>query len=301
MSLDWHYRLPFDPPFLVPDCRSRKLVVSSDDPLRTIDHDDPAKAPKSQTIDDRQIAWMRKILVDEWRGGRVAFIAPSTPLLMQKKLMAFMREPEIAAGAWARGADVAGILAALLDSTKLGVAKDAVLRVFRRARDLEHMIRDKSWRDLWTLVDDMHKKGSGVKTLVLVSGDVHHNYSMTANPSAAGRARPEILQLTCSGFRTMIRSDRKKWLAEQLSSLPFDIGKRHLVPGFILKDGAGRPDLVLYENAVAIVDVTMRPEVDVTVTYLWGAVEAAKQKKHIYKYTSASAYLKSNGEPAAAW
>jgi hypothetical protein len=77
--------------------------------------------------------------------------------------------------------------------------------------------------------------------------------------------------------------------------------KRHLVPGFILKDGAGRPDLVLYENAAAIVDVTMRPEVDVTVTYLWGAVEAAKQKKHIYKYTSASAYLKSNGEPAAAW
>jgi hypothetical protein len=220
---------------------------------------------------------------------------------MQKKLMAFMREPEVAAGAWARGPDVAGILSALLDSTTLGVATDAVLRVFRRARDLEHMIRDKSWRDLWTLVDDMHKKGSGVKTLVLVSGDVHHNYSMTANPSATGRARPEMVQLTCSGFRTTIRGDRKTWLAEQLSSLPFDIGKRHLIPGFILKNGAGRPDVVLYENAAAVVDVTMRPEVDVTVTYLWGAADASKQQKHVYKYTSSPAYLKKDGEPAVAW
>lgn len=35
----------------------------------------------SQTIDNKQLAWMRKVLVDEWRGGPVAFIAPSTPLL----------------------------------------------------------------------------------------------------------------------------------------------------------------------------------------------------------------------------
>ena len=32
-----------------------------------------------------------------------------------------------------------------------------LLRVFRRAKDLEHMIRDRSWRDLWDLVDAMRQ------------------------------------------------------------------------------------------------------------------------------------------------
>ena len=159
LGLDWHYRLPFDPPFLVPDCRTRRLMVAADDALRVIDHDDAKKAPMSQTIDERQLAWMRSILVDQWRGGRVAFLAPSTPLLMKKKFMTFMREPEVAAGAWARGADIAGIVSVLLDSKFWGVATNAMLRVFRRGRDLEHMIRDRSWRDLWSLVEDMRKKG----------------------------------------------------------------------------------------------------------------------------------------------
>ena len=69
LSLDWHYRLPFDPPFLVPDCRTRKFMVAADDELRIIDHDDPKQRPMSQTIDDAQLAWMRKILVDKWRDG----------------------------------------------------------------------------------------------------------------------------------------------------------------------------------------------------------------------------------------
>ena len=145
---------------------------------------------------------MRRILVDQWRGGRVVFIAPSTPLLLQKKFMTFMREPEVAAGTWSRGNDVAGWVAAILDSTIAGVATNAVLSAFRRAKDLEHMIRDRSWRDLWALFEDMRKKGSAVQTVVLVSGDVHHSYSMTGNPSGTGRARPEIVQITCSGFQT---------------------------------------------------------------------------------------------------
>lgn len=300
LSLDWHYRLPFDPPFLVPDCRSRRLMVAADDQLRVIDHDDAKKTPKSQTIDDRQLAWMRGILVDQYRGGRVAFIAPSTPLLMKKKFMTFMREPEVAAGAWARGSDVAGIFAVLFDSKFWGTATGAMLRVFRRGKDLEHMIRDRSWRDLWALVEDMRKKGSAVQSLVLVSGDVHHSYCMTANPSRSGRARPEVVQLTCSGLQTTIRGDVKSWLAEQLSSLPFDIGARRMVPGFTLKDGKGRPDLVLFENAAAVVDVTMGMETDVTVTYLTRSAEFKGQVQHVYRYTSAPGYLKSSGETAVA-
>src|SRR5678815_2275084 len=49
LGLDWHYRLPFEPPFLVPDCRTRKRLVPADDDLRVIDHDGPEKGrPQSQ-------------------------------------------------------------------------------------------------------------------------------------------------------------------------------------------------------------------------------------------------------------
>jgi hypothetical protein len=299
LSLDWHYRLPFDPPFLVPDCRSRRRMVPNDDKIRIIDHSDAKRAPQSQTIDDAQIKWMRRILVDEWRGGPVVFIAPSTPLLMQDKIMSFMTKPEVAAGAWARENDLAGVLAALFSSTKLGMASNAVLRIFRRRNDIEHMVRDRSWRDIWAIVDDMAKRGSVVKTLVLVSGDVHHNYCMTANASGSGRPRPEIVQITASGFQTTIRGEFSKWIAEQLSSLPFDLAKRRLVPGFVLKDGTGGPGLVLYENTAAIVDVKMDGEVDVAVTYLTGDVDPAKQVRQIFKYTSGGAYLK-KGQAAVA-
>jgi V8-like Glu-specific endopeptidase len=285
LSLDWHYRLPFDPPFLVPDCRSRRRMVPGDDRLRVIDHDDRSKTPLSQTIDDGQLAWMRKILVDEWRGGPVAFLAPSTPLLMQKKVMGFMRLPEVAARAWAQGADLVAISAALFDSPKLGSGSDELLRVFRRAKDLEHMIRDKSWRDLWELVEAMRKKGSPVKTLVLVSGDVHHSYSMTANPSGSGRPRPELVQVTSSGFQTTIRKEFKTSLAEQLGSFAFNLGKHHLVPGFVRQSDTGTPDLALFENTAAIIDVGIGAEVSVVVTYLAG------QNRHLFRYTSASSYM----------
>src|SRR4051812_29154651 len=223
---------------------------------------------------------MRRILVEEWRGGPVAFVAPSTPLLLQKKVMAFMRTPEVAAAAdqgKKEVATIAALAAALLDSTKLGLATDALLRVFRRNNDLEHMIRDRSWRDLWSIVAAMHKCRSPVKTLVLVSGDVHHSYNMTANLSGRGRPLPELLQITCSGLQTTIRKTFARTLGEELGSLPFDVGSYRLVPGFVQKRGSGRPDLVLYENAVAIVDVTIGTEVGVVVTYLAG------QDEHIYR------------------
>ncbi|MDP2334499.1 MAG: S8 family serine peptidase [Reyranella sp.] len=295
LGLDWHYKLPFDPPFLVPDCRTRRFMVESDEDLRVIDHDSPRR-PSSQTIDAAQLDWMRKILVK--RGGpSVAFIAPSTPLLLQKKVMEIMTKPETTAEAWdtARRAalglpELPSLIAATSGSTRLGVATNALLRIFRRAKDLEHMIRDRSWRDLWDLVDSMRQAGSAVKTLVVVSGDVHHNYCMTGNLSAGGRPKPEILQITCSGLQTEIRSSAEKWLAEKLGSRSFNVGKRRLVPGFMIKNRTGKPDLALFQNAVAIVEVSMSAEVGVQVRFLSGAHE------HIYRYTSGAAYMR-NGEP----
>ena len=296
LGLDWHYRLPFDPPFLVPDCRTRKFLVETDETLRIIDHDDPARRPMSQTIDSGQLDWMRKILVKPG-GPSVAFIAPSTPLLMQKKVMEIMTKPETTAEAWdtsRRAAlglpDLPSLIAGASGSTALGEATNTLLRVFQRAKDLEHPIRDKSWRDLWDLADAMRQAGSATKTLVLVSGDVHHNYCMTGNLSGSGRPKPEFLQITCSGLQTTIRSSFDKWLAKELGNESFNVGKRRLVPGFMFKNRTGNPDLALFHNAVAFVEVSMGAEVGVRVRYLSGADE------HVYRYTSGAAYMR-NGEP----
>lgn len=288
LTLDWHYMLPFDPPFLVPDCRTRKFLDAADDDLKIIDHDNPKKRPMSQTIDEAQLDWMRKILVRP-NGPAVAFIAPSTPLLMQNKVMQIMTKPETTAEAWEKE-NLPSIVSAAAGSTLLG-ASDALLRVFRRAKDLEHIVRDKSWRDLWGLVDTMRQAGSRVKTLVLVSGDVHHNYCMTANLPGTGRPKPELLQITCSGLQTEIRSSTEKWLAEKLGVTSFDIGKYRLVPGFMFKNNTRVPELALYENAAAFVEVTLGAKVNVRVTYLSG------DNKHVYLYTSGAAYM-TDGEPS---
>ena len=186
--------------------------------------------------------------------------------------------------------ELPALISAAASTTLLTSASNALLRIFRRAKDLEHAIRDRSWRDLWDLVASMQKAGSRTKTLVLVSGDVHHNYCMTGNLAERGRPQPELLQVTCSGFQTTIRSSFEKWLAQQLGNQSFNIGKRRLVPGFMFKRGTNTPALALFQNAAALVEVSMAPEVNVQVTYLSGADE------YVYLYTSGAAYLR-DGEP----
>jgi hypothetical protein len=247
LSLDWHYQLPFDPPFLVPDCRTRKFLVGTDEDLRVIDHDDPQKRPLSQTIDSTQLEWIRR----SWRSraGQQAWRSRLSTPFLQDKVMGIMTKPETVAEAWDQDHRAAGdlptLIFAAIGTTLFTSASNALLRIFRRAMDLEHMIRDKSWRDLWDLVASMRQAGSRTKTLVLVSGDVHHNYCMTANLAERGRPQPELLQVTCSGFQTPVRLSLKERLGKALSNQSFNIGKRRLVPGFMFRRGTKTADLAL--------------------------------------------------------
>jgi hypothetical protein len=277
LSLDWHYKLPFDPPFLVPDCRSRKRLVQGDEAIRVIDHDGKSK-PMSQTIDDAQLTWIQESL-GKWRGPTV-FIGASVPFLLLKKPMDFMTRPETIASAWARGKSVLSLLAGLFNSTTLGIAGEAVLRVLRRATDLEHPVRDKSWRDLWGVLAGLQRAQSPIRTVVLVSGDVHHSYAMSARLPGEGVPRPELLQITSSGFKTTIRSDTEKWIGEKLSQMPFDVGRYAMVPGFFRKGGTGTPELVLYRNSVALVSALLSGAATVRVDFLAG------DDDYVYTYSA---------------
>jgi hypothetical protein len=291
-GLEWHYRLPFDPPFLVPDCRSRKYLHPGDDDLTNID---PSVSPRSQTIDTAQLGWMREILVENasrrgtpaWRGGPVVFIAPSTPLLMSNKITNIMLNPETYASAW-ETTDPIAVVGAAVDSSKITWAKKELVRRFRRSKDLEHMIRDRSWHDLWGLFDAMRKARSPVKTVVLVSGDVHHSYCMTGLLDGGKKERPELLQITASGFKTSIRSDWKTGIAEKQSDETFHVGRYTLSPGFLRKNGTGKPDVVLFENCAALVKVSIGSEVNVRVDYLTGRDPKVDRSTdtHVYQYLS---------------
>jgi hypothetical protein len=176
-----------------------------------------------------------------------------------------------------------------------------LLRAFRRDSDLEHMVRDKSWRDLWGLAQALKDARSPIKTLVLISGDVHHSYCMTGNLYESGRPRPELLQITCSGLKTKIRRGTKESVGEAKSSGSgsFDFGGHRLVPGYAVHGTKQQKSLAIFENAVALVDMTIGAEVGATVTYFTGIKENGTYKfdKYIYRYTSGAAYLRA-GEPA---
>jgi hypothetical protein len=87
-----------------------------------------------------------------------------------------------------------------------------------------------------------------------------------------------------SGLQTTIRGSGKTDLAEALSSRSFDVGRIRVTPGYLSKNDTGSPDLALFVNAVALVDVAIGPEVRVLVTHLAG------QDRHVYRYTSGPGY-----------
>ena len=146
----------------------------------------------------------------------------------------------------------------------------------------------------------MRKEGSPVKTLVLVSGDVHHSYCMTANPSDSGRPTPEILQITCSGLQTTIRGSKKAWLAEQLATPRSTSASAGWCRASFKRTAPAAPIWCCSKTPSAMVDVSMGTEVDVMVTYLTASMDVRNQMRQIYKYTSHPSYLKSNGEAAVA-
>ena len=100
-----------------------------------------------------------------------------------------------------------------------------------------------------------------------------------------------MLQITASGFQTGIRETKKSDVAERHSNETFRVGRYTLAPGFLRKNGTGKPDVLLFENCAALVKVTMGSEVDVCVEYLTGKYPKINKPtdRHVYKYTSAPA------------
>src|SRR5262249_40989449 len=193
-ALRWYYQLPMDSPaFLVADMRTRKTL--------------PAAAPGQATpdwetreLDSAQLAWLESAL--RASKGPAAFVVLSTPLLMPRFTTVTMNH--LAGLAFIQGEADGGSIAGKVFSAMLGASEylntvnfyqdldswdetkphlhelekggSALDDVGRRRRDFEHMNMDRTWDDITGMVGRL--KRSSLKTIVLVSGDVHHNFAL---------------------------------------------------------------------------------------------------------------------------
>jgi len=113
-----------------------------------------------------------------------------------------------------------------------------------------------------------------VKTLVFVSGDVHHSYSMTANLPGSGRPGRSCCKSPALVFKPRSERTGRRVLPSGRAETHFAWASTGWFPASCAKDGTGDPDLVLYQNAAALVQVSLGSEVDVRVNYLSGPEDA---------------------------
>jgi hypothetical protein len=243
----FNYQLPMsEPTFLVPDLRTRRLLEPNHD--------------KSQTLDDTQMGWLKKQL--KAAEGHAAFVVFSTPYFLPRAVSFAMRHPLFSDALAHLGPE--HIFWDLMQDDRFEEA-------MRRDSDMEHMVVDKTWDDFRKLVDDLQNSVTHLKTIVMLSGDVHFSYGMLGRAPADERLRdgmpdwhayPEMLQLVSSAFRNK-PSDKKRgqlvWFSENVFAKIHEVRGLRLHP-IAFARGAPHDDerpMFLTENSTAIVDVRM--------------------------------------------
>src|SRR5262249_45161995 len=98
--------------------------------------------------------------------------------------------------------------------------------VGRRRRDFEHMNMDRTWDDITGMVGRL--KRSSLKTIVLVSGDVHHNFALlgkigkqpVGELSPLQQRWPQLLQIVSSGAANRVDDSAERILGAGIVFFP---------------------------------------------------------------------------------
>jgi len=135
-----------------------------------------------------RMAWIEKELLAT-RSPAAVLVLP-VPYLMPAPLNWIFRHPRIAA---------------TLDGA-------TSLEAFRRGSDLEHPADNAVWEQVKGLLKKLQARGGALKTLVLVSGDIHLSCNLDGQlPQAQGA--PRLLQLVSSGLRQSVNDSKKNLIA----------------------------------------------------------------------------------------
>jgi len=262
-SLRWHYEIPVEQPvFLLADTRTKRSLPKAASADKAIDW------AKTKQLDGGQLGWMESALKKS--KGPAAFVLFPQPMLMPRFASFAMQYLSGLAyiGSQAEGDSMAETLfGALLgasmylnsfnfyedldswdktkghlqDAAKGGASHDDAGRA---AANFEHFNSDQTWDDVKGMLEKLN--GSAVKTITLLSGDIHFSFPMLGHVGqqpvgelpVLKQRHPHLLQLVSSGFSTSISEKASDILKAGVVFFP----RNHYFRGMNITQG-GFPEL----------------------------------------------------------
>ena len=259
-GLIFHYELPIDSPkVLVSDMRTRKRLGATDD--------------DTSSWDKQQLDWLQSRLKNQDRGA-AAFVVLSLPYLLPRFVSYLMRHlPAIA--------DVIG-------------KRDEMVR--GTLFDMEHPVMTASWEELKKVFLELQNSVTPLKSVVLLSGDVHMAFNLRAGIRAEGyELPPEPVQLVSSSMRNRLNESNEQvtlaalwWFAKNHT-----LGNMHIQPGGY-EGLRGELTSVLFETNIALIDCKVADgKVELAQKYLTRARQAPtlRSRDVIYRRSETDKYL----------
>jgi len=217
-------------------------VPTGDIPLLVVDLRTDRDATGSGGMTAKRLAWMERALLKST--SPVAFIVLPVPYLMPDPMLFAFRNT--------------GLVATL--------AGARATAAFRRSADLEHPAGNPVWDQIKGLLERL-QPSSSLKTLVVVSGDIHFSCNLDGQIKGSHRP-PRMLQLVSSGLRQRISDEKQGQLIDAYRGILLNAvsgaqgfdehrGIRITVGGLTDPDGKNRN--FLFQTSLAVVDAKVVP------------------------------------------
>jgi hypothetical protein len=189
-----------------------------------------------------RLRWMEQALAKTQ--SPVAIIVLPVPYLMPDPMLFAFRHPGFVA--------------------RLAGARSTI--EFKRDSDIEHPAGNPVWDQIKGCLARLQQSSSSLKTLVIISGDIHFSCNLDGQLPNAHRA-PRLVQLVSSGLkqaisqgkRDKLHSAYRSWLNVVSGSTGVDThrGMRITIGG--LRGPGGRLDNFLFKTSIALVNITTTP------------------------------------------
>jgi PhoD-like phosphatase len=190
-----------------------------------------------------RLAWLEREL--QATRSAAAFIVLPVPFLMPDPLLFVFRHPRFTAV----------------------LAGDKSTAAFKRGSDIEHPAGDETWNQIKALLERLQRSHRTLKTLVIVSGDIHFSCNLDAQLPGAKQG-PRLLQLVSSGLRQRVSDSKQDKLASAYRGWLNTIGGAEGVDkhrGLVLTLGGlsgpgGKLDNFVFTPSFAMVEMKTVPQ-----------------------------------------
>jgi hypothetical protein len=211
-------------------------------PFLTIDLRTDRDVNGTGGMSEGRLRWMEQALAHTQ--SPVAIIVLPVPYLMPDPMLFAFRHPGFVA--------------------RMAGARSTIS--FKRDSDIEHPAGNPVWDQIKGCLGRLQQSSSSLKTLVIISGDIHFSCNLDGQLPNAHRA-PRLVQLVSSGLKQAISKNKRDklhsayrgWLNVISGSTGVDIhrGMRITLGG--LRGPGGSLDNFLFKTSIALVNITTTP------------------------------------------